>query len=527
MAITRRKMLGSAAAASLLPFVGSPARGRTADLDVAIVGGGVAGAYTAWRLATAAPHLRVRLFEMSDRIGGRLRSVAFPKAPHLVGEVGGMRFLDAHRHVAPLVAHLNLPKRGYPLMGPNNRLDLRGRSLTYEQAKAAKSPPFTYNVPPEEMRPNSPVYLDRISRIIPDAKTMTAEKWKRQRAGYRYKGRALKDWTGWMLLSDVFSREELAFGDDAGGYDQDESIHGLNAMDFNFIGPDFSKPFYTVVGGYQRLPLALAMEAKKLGARLAMQARLHSVIAPSHPGEAFQLAFEEMGGVRSNVTAKQVVLALPRRSIELIDEFPLRRHPAFADLISAVTPVATCKALLLYPRPWWHDEGIAGGRSVTDMPARQFYVLGSEKERTSAEPTNGFGVLMMYCNARPVQYWKASVPPAKADAAGFQWLSPQSQLVQEVHHEAALTYATAPPQPVAACFQDWTADPFGGGWHNWGLGRDNLALADRVLKPLPEHSLYICGEAYGTYESGWVETALERAETMLQKHFGLKPAEWL
>jgi protoporphyrinogen oxidase len=330
MVITRRDILGSGAAASLLPFAGSLAGTGNADLDVAIVGGGVAGAYMAWRLRNDAPHLRVRLFEMSDRIGGRLRSVAFPQAPHLVAEVGGMRFQDAHRHVAPLVAHLNLPKRGYPLLGPNNRLDLRGRSLTYEQARASKSPPFTYNVPPEEMRPNSPVYLDRISRIIPDVKTMTAEKWRRQRANYRYKGRALKDWTGWMLLSDVFSREEMAFGDDSGGYDQDESINGLNAMDFNFMGPDFSKPFYTLIGGYQRLPLALAQEARKLGADIAMHARLRSVIAPSHPGQPFQLAFEGANGARANVTAKRVVLALPRRSIELIDEFPLRRDPAFA-----------------------------------------------------------------------------------------------------------------------------------------------------------------------------------------------------
>ena len=99
--------------------------------------------------------------------------------------------------------------------------------------------------------------------------------------------------------------------------------------------------------------------------------------------------------------------------------------------------------------------------------------------------------------------------------------------MQEVHHEAALTYAATPPQPIAACFQDWTADPYGGGWHNWGLGRDNLALADRMLKPVPDRALYVCGEAYGTYEPGWVETALERAEAMLQRNFGLKPATWL
>src|SRR5436305_12089102 len=123
MPISRRRFLGSAAvAATLLPI--GRARAQSTDLDVASVGGGVAGVYTAWRLARAQPNLRIRLFEMSDRIGGRLRSVAFPQAPHLVGEVGGMRFLEAQKHVFNVVNQLGLPKRGYPLLGPHNWLAL-------------------------------------------------------------------------------------------------------------------------------------------------------------------------------------------------------------------------------------------------------------------------------------------------------------------------------------------------------------------------------------------------------------------
>jgi len=29
------------------------------------------------------------------------------------------------------------------------------------------------------------------------------------------------------------------------------------------------------------------------------------------------------------------------------------------------------------------------------------------------------------------------------------------------------------------------------------------------------------------YEAGWVEGAVERAETMLQRHFGLRAPDWL
>ena len=74
------------------------------DYDVAIVGGGISGIYTAWRLLTsdvaqspmlaawaaARPDgkLKVAVFERSDRIGGRLLSAKPPGMPNVVVEIG-------------------------------------------------------------------------------------------------------------------------------------------------------------------------------------------------------------------------------------------------------------------------------------------------------------------------------------------------------------------------------------------------------------------------------------------------------
>jgi monoamine oxidase len=527
MPITRREILGSGAAAALLPCVGSLAGTRNADLDVAIVGGGVSGAYTAWRLRSEAPQLRLRLFEMSDRIGGRLRSIAFPQAPHLVGEAGGMRFLESQKHVFPLVKTLGLPMRGYPITEPQDRLALRGRTFSYaEMGQPTKL--YPYNIPPGEQAPNSDFYIRAVERIIPDVRRMTPDKWRAMRSTFRYKGRLLKDWAAWTLLSQVFSHEELAFIQDTGGYD-DFILHGtaLDQFDFIFLGDDESKPFFTIAGGYQKLPLMLAAQAMKLGAPIAMQSRLVSLALPERPGAPFTLAFEDRNGRSATVTAARVVLALPRHAIESIPESPARRDPHVAALLASVDPIPACKAFLLYPKPWWRDLGIAGGRSVTDMPARQLYALGAEKERLPSESANGHGLLMMYCDAATVEYWRELAPSAKPNAAGFSWLAGDSQLASEMHREAGLVYATAPPKPLAACFQDWTAEPYGGAWHFWGAGKDSALLADRVMQPLPGRDLFICGEAYCQYEAGWVEGALERAETMLQRHFGLKPGKWL
>jgi hypothetical protein len=79
-------------------------------LDVAIVGGGVSGVYSAWRLMTSQTQkserleqmlskrgedrLKIAVFEGSHRIGGRLLSVTPPGMPNTRCELGGMRYMS-------------------------------------------------------------------------------------------------------------------------------------------------------------------------------------------------------------------------------------------------------------------------------------------------------------------------------------------------------------------------------------------------------------------------------------------------
>ena len=78
------------------------------ELDIAIIGGGVSCAYCAWRLQQARGEKEsIALFEYSDRIGGRLLSVALPGLPDVYAELGGMRYIpDQHVIVAKLVDYL-------------------------------------------------------------------------------------------------------------------------------------------------------------------------------------------------------------------------------------------------------------------------------------------------------------------------------------------------------------------------------------------------------------------------------------
>ncbi|HLJ51860.1 MAG TPA: FAD-dependent oxidoreductase [Rhizomicrobium sp.] len=513
--LSRRAFLGSASALTLAPALARASASN--ELDVAIVGGGVAGTYAAWRLALARPHLKTRLFEASDRIGGRLHSVSFPQAPHLVVEGGGMRFLDAHRHVSRLARTLELATREFPVDRDQDRVMLRGANYSESEVRAGAAH-FPYRVPDRDQALDADYFGRAIAKIVPGVRG--ASDWRKIRAGYLFKGKQLRDWTNRALLLEGMSEEELALTEDASGYDDwIEGESGLDELDYYFAHDDESQPFQTLVGGYQGLPLTLAERAANAGAGVARTERLVSLGVTS---SGFALAFRDRLDRVSELTSTSVILALPRRALECIADFPLARQPRFASLIASVTPIPACKSLLLYERPWWREHGIVEGRSITDMPARQFYCFGAEPERTASEAAGGYGVLMAYCDEKSVQTWTALAAPN----AGFVSLDGDAALAREVHREAQLVIGTTDLKPLAAYFQNWTVDPYGGGWHYYALGHDGEADAEAILKPIPDQELYVCGEAY-SHAQGWVEGALERTETVLQRHFGLVPPAWL
>ena len=130
---------------------------------------------------------------------------------------------------------------------------------------------------------------------------------------------------------------------------------------------------------------------------------------------------------------------------------------------------------------------------------------------------------MAYSDMRNVGTWRAL---AKPGADGFASLDGNSALAREVHREATNVLGKVDLAPLAARFQDWSADPYGGGWHYYARGHDGLEDSAAMLNPLPGRNLYVCGEAY-SLDQGWVEGALERAEAVLQRHFGLSAPLWL
>lgn len=63
--------------------------GDRVESDVIIIGGGVSGLYTAWRLGTST-NLKVLVLEGSNRFGGRFMTCQMPGG--FSADLGGMRY---------------------------------------------------------------------------------------------------------------------------------------------------------------------------------------------------------------------------------------------------------------------------------------------------------------------------------------------------------------------------------------------------------------------------------------------------
>src|SRR4051794_33730048 len=94
-------------------------------VDYVIVGGGCAGTYIAWRLATAPGKRSIRLYEQ-DRIGGRLFTLSFSGIGGQI-ELGGMRYSTKQVLVNNLVPKLGLTSK--PFVYPERFSYLRGRRI--------------------------------------------------------------------------------------------------------------------------------------------------------------------------------------------------------------------------------------------------------------------------------------------------------------------------------------------------------------------------------------------------------------
>jgi len=555
-------------------------------LDVAVVGGGVSGLYTAWRLLTAAREqcreLNVTVFERSDRVGGRLLTW-LPQGPEggLRAELGGMRFLKDQELLCGLLSEMGFAQQDYLrfyVQGGKSprqeklRLLLRGKSTRLNDPRRTDR----YGLPRKERGKDAGELIEAVIKEVVTGEDnaqwlkggfpTTREAWDIVKPHLKRGDRRLWDIGFWDLLFELRDAETYQYMTDAFGYySLASNWNAAEAM--QFISLDFTAPssngepeYWTLRQGFEALPEALAEKVEALGGKILTETRLVSFEAPR--GDDVRATFT-CPHATFQVEAGSLVLGLPRRSLELLApsrDFDLQGDDRLRRLVESVLPIPAFKFFLFYAERWWEDLGIDRGRSVCDLPIRQTYYLGPDAlyEEDPEKPVPPWGLLMAsYGDARSVDFWQGMVPPRQQRKQGrVELREKMAELVRELkdwkessipepppelnkatpemilqaREQLALLHAKKLkeiPEPSLAAFADWGFDPYGGGWNFWQPQVDVRDTMTAVKAPLGEdRRVYVAGESYSGCQ-GWVEGALTTAELVLQRYFDLQRPEWL
>ncbi|MFV1987272.1 MAG: flavin monoamine oxidase family protein [Gemmatimonadota bacterium] len=538
-------------------------------LDVAIVGGGVSGVYSGWRLLTAsaesgATPKHIRLFEMSDRLGGRLLSVRPPGTPDLSVELGGMRYMSSQTYMNSLVHYLEMPIQCFPVDEPNNIYYLRGERLRASELADPAKVPYQLTWAEWVAVKNGgagQLLFQVLNQLLAGATQLQTKAMETFLREFVFEGKRLHEWGFWNLLSKGLSSEGRRFAQQTVGYDT--AFWNWNALDTILMNFDFAPDakYFSFPDGFEGLPEKLGSLFTEAGGQLHLEHRLKSFDVASLPdgsvGVSLMMCAKEPDGswgAPQEILARSLVLSMPRRSLELIDQTGAvlgPDNPDVHEMIGSVTPNPLFKMVLAYPYPWWEGVGVKQGHSITDLPVRQCYYWGVEGEGETGANRCQNAVLEIYDDGVNVDFWRGfqeshephedadrqlylhaedGVDPRCDEFPGSKNWEPYEApkaMVDEAHRQIMDMHGAAyAPAPYAAAFKVWRDDPYGGGVNFWNIHADSYAIVPKIVNPKPNVPVYITGEAY-SHGQGWVEGALETAEIVLQDHFGLRAPGWI
>ena len=465
-------------------------------LDLAIVGAGIAGTAVAWAVQRDRPGWSVALFERTNRIGGRLRSVRIDGVDHPI-ELGGMRYITSHHRVSALIDEFALPTHPFDPTGGPERSFLRGAV-----AKGADDPdagdPYDLDARLGE-RSALQLMEEAFERIIPGFADLDHDGFAARRATASYLDRRLIDWPSGEALETVLGAEGRRFVTDIFGYDA--GMRPFNVADFiEFLsaGGDPSDEARVPDDGMDGIPRELSGRFQSKGGAIHLDRQLESLAVD---GGAAVLHF----GDGSKVRATRVVLSTPLPALRrLASSSPVLQQGAFERVFDSVEGFPAMKLYLWYEQPWWRPS-VSGIRMTTDLALRKtFYFDGREGSRST--------LLAMYSDGLDVRPWADMYDGAAAGApASPAMLAEVTRLLRETHPDVADV-----PPPIGSALMYWGADPLEVAWHFWRAGD----VSDEILRiaPQPDSAIpiYIANEAFSRHQS-WAEGALEAAEAVTDR----------
>lgn len=454
--------------------------------DVAIIGGGVGGLHTAFRLA---PTLGsgICLFEKEAELGGRIKDVSLnddPNAPR-VG-VGARRVMEGQTVLLDLATELNME-----LQTPSATADLISARGGFAFSKEDLLPLYPTITPSGDGDTETALY-DQIRNGPSRAHT-------NEFPSFQAYAESVIGQEGYQFLRDMSRfRADFEYSLDAEGY--------LDYLDEEW--DVCCTPSYPV-GGMSSFIRGMQAAAEADGAQIFTSDPVSS-IQRSDGGYTVTSAAH-------TVTADKVVIAIPPVALQylqgdVIDEIRAQQE------YQAIVGVKVVTVTQWWPTPWYSsivNPNMTGDNTVwrawTTEHCLNFIEIPQEPYAAAANVTRSVYNDNLECS----DFWE-NLSNQGEDAVAAEVKVGLSYLFNNNGVSSPSTVTI--PEPLETRVQVWPA-----AWHYLGSGAGitNADLFDWAAEPLAGEDVALVGEAYNVQRSGWSDGAYKSSIHLLNTHYGM------
>lgn len=447
-------------------------------IDIAVIGGGIGGLYTAYRCLKRHPKKRVVLLEKyTERLGGRVHTY---HDSVMDVEIGAGRINSQHRLVMSLVKELGLQKQLVEIGKENAFMSTKtpGHKIHSVVEIVSAQALDSFGIVPLK-RPSMP-FDELITLLVKESK-----RWPK----HRLQSMTFQEYAT-VVIGDALVQVII----DTFGYYSEIVI--MNAYDALRLMRELDPKnrYYALNGGLTLIIDRLEAAIRKMGGEILFGQEVVGIRKLGLPVSA-------LGGVRktrkvgnsstgfqiqclngSSYWAKKCVCALPKQVIQTL------KGGLFNKVLPDLAKIQCGTLCRIYAqfdkgpdgKVWFHDLG----KLTVDNDVRMIIPIDAEK-----------GIVMIsYSDNKWADKWN--------DLEKQEGIAAVNRRLRELVSEVV---GFRIPLPKHTHVFYW---PCGVGY--WSKGADSGAIERRIMEPCK--GLFVCGEHYSSGHQQWMEGALQTSK---------------
>jgi monoamine oxidase len=454
--------------------------------DIIIIGGGIAGVYSLYQLNKSSPHQKILLIEKEKYLGGR---VVTYKDKIMTVEEGAGRINGSHPLLMSLIKELGL----------NSKLSKIEEISVFAPADGTHSiescsKNSDVNIKNLKIPLLEPIYENLLdigfgTRILPYESLIL----KLVIASKTYPKKTLQNQTLESFANKILTKEQVEYIKRSFGYYSELVI--MNAYDaiklMNELGPN--NTFYTLNDGLSQILEKMEEKIiKNLNITIMKGKEVTDIIHIQNQNqEHFEIHIKNR---TIPFHSKKCICALPKPAL-------LKFH-IFNPIKSTLNKIE-CESLChIYSKFEPNSEGKVWFENLpkmtTDNELRMIIPYNKKK-----------GVIRIsYSDNKYADFWKSIY-----DKKGIKELN--KVLKEKIQESTGIEI----PMPKHTHIFYWEC-----GVGYWGVGADSEEVSKKMIQPIPNMEMYVCGENYSENYQQWIEGALETSKKVQGNlRFPLKP----